>query len=74
MTNIRCQVTSDRLWPTSGGKSRVADYDQRQALSHNWQTMINVKNQSTSGRLWPTSNVKSLVTDYEKQCASGHEW
>jgi hypothetical protein len=52
----------------------VADYDQRQALSHNWQTMINVKNQSTSGRLWPTSDVKSLVTDYEKQCASGHEW
>jgi len=61
MTNIGCQVTSDRIWPTSDVKSRVTDYDQHRVSSHKWQTMISIGRHVTSDRLWKTSCVRSRV-------------
>jgi hypothetical protein len=42
MTNIGCQVTSDRIWPTSDVKSRVTDNNQHRVSSHKWQSMISI--------------------------------
>jgi hypothetical protein len=86
-TNIECQVTSDRLWPTLGVKSQVTDYDQHRTSGHKWQTMISIGRHVTSGRLWKTScvrsrvtdyyqpsGVKSRVTEYYQHLVSSHEW
>jgi hypothetical protein len=62
MTNIGCQVTSDRLWPTlsvkwrvtdwstSGVKSRVTDYYQHRVSSHEWLNTTTIWCQVTSDR------------------------
>jgi hypothetical protein len=61
LSNMECQVTSDSLLPTSGVMSQEKDYDQHWVSSHKWQTMTNIECQVTSG--WSYSVTHDMTPD-----------
>jgi hypothetical protein len=64
---------SDRLWQTSGIKSRVTEYHQHLVSSDEWQTMTNIDftpniGYSLSLVTWPPMLVISCHSSLDTQC------
>jgi hypothetical protein len=70
ITNIECQVMSNRLWPTLGVKSQVTDYYQHMVSSDEWQTMTNITRHLTLN----VGQILSLVTWHIMLVIVCHSW